>query len=74
MDINIFSVDDLTDDDLKRLMDKYHEKQTRYELKMNEATERNQKIINLIYQEQARRFINKNVQMFRESRMDTTLY
>ena len=76
MDINIFSVDDLTDDDLnlKRLMDKYHEKQTRYELKMNEATERNQKIINLIYQEQARRLINKNVQMFRESRMDTTLY
>ena len=74
MDINIFSVDDLTDDDLKHLMDKYHEKQTRYELKMNEATERNQKIINLIYQEQARRLINKNVQMFRESRMDTTLY
>ena len=74
MDINIFSVDDLTDDDLIRLMDKYHEKQTRYELKMNEATERNQKIINLIYQEQARRLINKNVQMFRESRMDTTLY
>ena len=55
-------------------MDKYHEKQTRYELKMNEATERNQKIINFIYQEQARRLINKNVQMFRESRMDTTLY
>jgi len=74
MDINVFSVDDLTDDDLKRLMDKYHEKQTRYELKMNEATERNQKIINLIYQEQARRLINKNIQMLRESRMDTTLY
>ena len=73
MDINVFSVDDLTDDDLKRLMDKNHEKQTRYELKMNEATERNQKIINLIYQEQARRLINKNVEMFRESRMDTTL-
>ena len=70
MDINIFSVDDLTDDDLKRLMDKYHEKQTRYDLKMNEATERNKKIINMIYQEQATRLINKNVQMFRESRMD----
>jgi hypothetical protein len=61
MDINVFSVDDLTDDDLKRLMDKYHEKQTRYELKMNEATERNQKIINLIYQEQARRLICSDV-------------
>ena len=70
MDINVFSVDDLTDDDLKRLMDKYHEKQTRYDLKMNEATERNKKIINMIYQEQATRLINKNVQMFRESRMD----
>ena len=39
---------------------------------MNEATERNKKIINLIYQEQARRLINKNVELFRESRMDTT--
>ena len=74
MDNNNFTVDDLTDDDLKRLMNKYHEKQERYNLKMNEATERNQKIINLIYQEQARRLINKNIQMFRESRMDTTLY
>jgi hypothetical protein len=73
MDINVFSVDDLTDDDLKRLMDKYHEKQTRYELKMNEATERNQKIINLIYQEQARRLINKNVQLFIECRMDISM-
>jgi aspartate carbamoyltransferase catalytic subunit len=66
----ILSVDDLSDDDLKRLMDKYHEKQTRYDLKMNEATERNKKIINMIYLEQATRLINKNVQMFRESRMD----
>jgi hypothetical protein len=53
-------------------MDKYHEKQERYNLKMNEATERNKKLINLIYQEQARRLINKNVELFRESRMDTT--
>ncbi len=73
MDINIFTVDDLSDDDLKRLMDKYHEKQERYNLKMNEATERNKKIINLIYLEQANRLINKNVQLFKESRMDTSL-
>ena len=53
----IYSVNDLSDDDLKRLMDKYHEKQTRYELMMNEATERNKQIINRIYQEQARRLI-----------------
>ena len=66
----IYSVNDLSDDDLKRLMDKYHEKQTRYELMMNEATERNMQIINRIYQEQAKRLINKHVQMFKESRMD----
>ena len=66
----IYSVNDLSDDDLKRLMDKYHEKQTRYELMMNEATERNKKIINMIYQEQATRLINKNVQMFKDSKMD----
>ena len=66
----IYRVNDLSDDDLKRLMDKYHEKQTRYELMMNEATERNMQIINRIYQEQAKRLINKHVQMFKESRMD----
>ena len=66
----IYSVNDLSDDDLKKLMNKYHEKQTRYELMMNEATERNKQIINRIYQEQAKRLINKHVQMFKESRMD----
>ena len=66
----IYSVNDLSDYDLKRLMDKYHEKQARYDLKMNEATERNKKIINMIYQEQATRLINKNVQMFKDSKMD----
>ena len=66
----IYSINDLSDDDLKRLMDKYHEKQTRYELMMNEATERNKQIINRIYQEQAKRLINKHVQMFKDSKMD----
>ena len=66
----IYSVNDLSDDDLKRLMSKYHEKQTRYELMMNEATERNKHMINRIYQEQAKRLINKHVQMFIESKMD----
>ena len=69
MDI-IYSVNDLSDDDLKRLMNKYHEKQTRYELMMNEATERNKQIINRIYQEQAKRLINKHVEMFKNSKMD----
>ena len=61
---------DLTDDDLKQLMNKYKEKQTRYDLVMNEATERNTKIINRIYEEQVKRLINKNVQMFRDARKD----
>jgi len=61
---------DLTDDDLKQLMNKYKEKQTRYDLMMNEATERNTKIINRIYEEQVKRLINKNVQMFRDARKD----
>ena len=66
----IYNIIDLTDDDLKQLMNKYKEKQTRYDLMMNEATERNTKIINRIYDEQAKRFINKHVQMFRDARKD----
>ena len=67
----IYNIIDLTDDDLKQLMNKYKEKQTRYDLMMNEATERNTKIINRIYEEQVKRLINKNVQMFRDARKDT---
>ena len=66
----IYNILDLTDDDLKQLMNKYREKQSRYELTYNEATERNQSIINRIYQEQVKRLINKNVQMFRDARID----
>ena len=66
----IYNIIDLTDDDLKQLMTKYKEKQTRYDLMMNEATERNTKIINRIYDEQVKRLINKNVQMFRDARKD----
>ena len=66
----VYNIIDLTDDDLKQLMNKYKEKQTRYDLMMNEATERNTKIINRIYEEQVKRLINKNVQMFRDARTD----
>ena len=66
----IYNIIELTDDDLKQLMNKYKEKQTRYDLMMNEATERNTKIINRIYEEQVKRLINKNVQMFRDARKD----
>ena len=66
----IYNIIDLTDDELKQLMEKYREKQTRYDLVMNEATERNTKIINRIYEEQVKRLIDKNVQMFRDARKD----
>jgi hypothetical protein len=66
----IYDIIDLSDNDLKQLMEKYKEKQSRYQLIYNEATERNEKIINHIHLEQVRRFINKNVQMFKESKMD----
>ena len=68
----IYNIIDLTDDDLKNLMEKYREKQSRYELTYNEATERNQSIVNRIYQEQVKRQINKHVEMFKQARMDTT--
>ena len=68
MDINNFS-----DDDLKLLMDKYKEKQSRYELMYNEATIRNERIILNIHLEQIRRFRERNIQAFRESRMDTSI-
>ena len=37
----IYNVSELSDDDLIELSIKYHEKQARYDLMMNEATERN---------------------------------
>ena len=68
----IYNIVDLSDDDLKQLMKKYQEKQDRYDLLMNEATDRNNLIINRIYKEQVKRQINKHVQMFKQARMDTT--
>ena len=66
----IYNIIDLTDDDLKQLMKKYQEKQDRYDLLMNEATDRNNLILNRIYQEQVKRQINKHVEMFKQARMD----
>ena len=61
-----------TDEDLKILMKKYKEKQSRYDLLFNEATERNQKIIDRIHQEQLRRWREIHLEAFRKSKMDTT--
>ena len=51
MEINNFS-----DEDLKLLMKKYKEKQSRYELIYNEATIRNERMILNIHLEQIRRW------------------
>ena len=67
MDINNFS-----DDDLKQLMIKYKEKQSRYDLIYNEQTIRNERIILHIHLEQIRRWREINIQAFKESRTDTT--
>jgi len=50
-----------TDDELTELMNKYKEKDKRYKLLFNEATERNEKIILHIHKEMVRRFVNKNL-------------
>ena len=62
-----------TDEDLNKLMEKYKEKQTRYNLMYNEATERNEKIIFHIEKEQLRRYINNNLGNFIESKMSIRL-
>jgi len=68
----IYNISELTDNDLKQLMSKYKEKQERYDLMMNEATERNNKIIIRIYNEQVKRLINKHIEMFKKARMDAS--
>jgi len=65
MDINNFS-----DDDLKQLMKKYKEKQSRYELIYNEATIRNERMILNIHLEQIRRWRNINIEAFKKAKAD----
>jgi hypothetical protein len=48
-------------------MEKYKEKQTRYELMYNEATQRNEKIILNIHLEQIRRFRETHLKIFRDA-------
>jgi hypothetical protein len=66
MDVNNFS-----DDDLKQLMKKYKEKQSRYELIYNEATIRNERMILNIHLEQIRRWRKVHTDAFRQA-MDTS--
>ena len=65
MDINNYS-----DEDLKQLMEKYKEKQQRYNLIYNEQTIRNERIILNIHLEQIRRFREKNIQAYRDAKLD----
>ena len=65
MDINNYS-----DEDLKQLMEKYKEKQERYQLIYNEATIRNERIILNIHLEQIRRFREKHIQAFKDAKLD----
>lgn len=68
MDINNFS-----DEDLKQLMEKYKEKQQRYNLIYNEQTIRNERIILNIHLEQIRRWRQTNINAFKQARMDTSI-
>ena len=65
MDINNYS-----DEDLKKLMEKYKEKQERYSLIYNEATIRNERIILNIHLEQIRRFREKHINIYRNAKLD----
>ena len=62
-----------TDEDLTKLLEKYREKQSRYELMYNEATERNERILFHIEKEMIRRYVDKNLGNFLESKMDLRL-
>ena len=66
----IYNVSELTDDDLILLNEKYQEKLSRHQLMMNETTERTEKIIHRIQEEQVRRYVNKHLETFIESKMD----
>jgi len=50
-----------TDEDLTKLLEKYKEKQSRYELMYNEATERNERILFHIEKEIIRRYVDKKI-------------
>ena len=67
MDINNFS-----DEDLKELLDKYKEKQQRYDLIYNEQTIRNERIILNIHLEQIRRWRKVHTDAFTQAKMNVS--
>ena len=60
-------MDNYNDEDLKQLMEKYKEKQERYNLIYNEQTIRNERIILNIHLEQIRRWREKHVNAFKDA-------
>jgi transposase-like protein len=56
-----------SDEDLKQLMEKYKEKQQRYDLIYNEVTIRNERILLNIHLEQIRRWREKQVNAFKDA-------
>ena len=63
-------INNYTDEDLKKLMEKFKEKQQRYNLIYNEQTIRNERIILNIHLEQIRRFRQKHVQAYKDAKLD----
>ena len=63
-------MDNYSDEDLKQLMEKFKEKQQRYNLIYNEQTIRNERIILNIHLEQIRRFRQKHVQAYKDAKLD----
>ncbi len=59
-----------SDEDLKKLMEKYREKQERYKLIYNEATQRNEKIILHIHLEQRRRWKEHHIKVLMDTKLD----
>ena len=60
-------MDNYSDEDLKQLMEKYREKQQRYNLIYNEQTIRNERKILNIHLEQMKRFREKHIQAYRDA-------
>ncbi len=60
-------MDKYSDEDLKQLMEKYKEKQIRYNHLYNECTIRNERILLNIHLEQIRRWREKHVNEFKDA-------
>ena len=65
-------MDNYSDEDLKQLMEKYKEKQIRYNQMYNECTIRNEKILLNIHIEQMRRWRKVHTDAFTKAKMDVS--